>query len=114
MDNGPDDAEDPLRDLVARRVRYDTNCRHIAEHRNGRYRDLSLDHLIPLAFYTISTDLKKIRNVSYIAQLAVQQYKADKSDLFSDWQKYCKALDGKLRAMATFGLFSDISLLDSS
>ncbi|RSL43496.1 hypothetical protein CEP54_015069 [Fusarium duplospermum] len=93
---------DNLRDLVVRRVRYGTNCRHIAANRDGRYQSLPLDHLIPLAFYTISTDLKKTHNISYIAQLDVQQYKEDKDDLFSDWQKYCKALNGKLRAMAAF------------
>ncbi|RMJ03445.1 hypothetical protein CDV36_015029, partial [Fusarium kuroshium] len=103
MDNGSEEeVRDPLRDLVVRRVRYHTNCRHIAANRDGRYQSLPFDHLIPLAFYTTSTDLKKIHNISYIAQLAVQQYKEDKAHLFSDWQKYCKALNGKLRAMAAF------------
>ncbi|KAJ4178780.1 hypothetical protein NW767_014773, partial [Fusarium falciforme] len=96
------DANDPLQDLVFRRVRYDTNCRHIAEQRDDRYRKFSIDDLIPLAFYTTSTELQNFRNLNLVAQIALQKYQSEKPDFFSDWQKYCKALSGRLRAVATF------------
>lgn len=104
------DANDPLQDLVFRRVRYDTNCRHIAEQRDDRYRKFSIDDLIPLAFYTTSTELQNFRNLNLVAQIALQKYQSEKPDFFSDWQKYCKALSGRLRAVATFGTSAFVPL----
>ncbi|RYC80983.1 hypothetical protein BFJ63_vAg16120 [Fusarium oxysporum f. sp. narcissi] len=93
---------DPIRDLVFRRSRYDTNCRHIAEQRDDRYRQFSIDVLIALAFYTVSTQLEAFQDLNSVAQIALQKYHSENSDFFSDWQKYCKALNGRLRAVATF------------
>ncbi|KAF9776455.1 hypothetical protein IL306_005354 [Fusarium sp. DS 682] len=91
-----------IRDLVFRRSRYDTNCRHIAEQRDDRYRQFSIDVLVALAFYTVSTQLEAFKDLDSVAQIALQKYHSENSDFFSDWQKYCKALKGRLRAVATF------------
>ncbi|RSL82136.1 hypothetical protein CEP52_017037 [Fusarium oligoseptatum] len=91
-----------IRDLVYRRKRYDTNCRHIAEQRDDLYQEFSIDDLVALAFYITSTELENIQNLNIVAQIVREKYQSEKSDFFSDWQKYCKALSGPLRAKARF------------
>ncbi|KJZ72794.1 hypothetical protein HIM_07738 [Hirsutella minnesotensis 3608] len=91
-----------FRDPVHRRQRYDTNCRYIAERRDTDFQDFTIAELIPLAFYTLSTDLEKSQDIKLAGQIAAERYESDKCDLFSDWQKYCKVLRLDYRAVAIF------------
>jgi len=90
-----------LQDLFHRRKRYEANCRHIAAHRDGLYKEIPINYLVLLAFHTSTNLLENLQHINAAVQVVSKQYK---SDLFSDWQKYCKALDTENRAVATFGM----------
>lgn len=94
-------ANELLRDLLYRRKHYEANCRHIAVRRDDLYKEIPINHLIPLAFHTSTSLLESLEHIDAAVQAVSKQYK---SDIFSDWQKYCKALDTENRAVATFGM----------
>jgi hypothetical protein len=92
---------DLLRGLLGRRKHYEKNCGHIAARRDSLYKEIPINHLVPLVFHTTPTLLENFEDIDAVVQAVSKQYK---SDLFSDWQKYCKALDAQQRAVATFGM----------
>ncbi|KAH9905216.1 hypothetical protein F4778DRAFT_697863 [Xylariomycetidae sp. FL2044] len=47
-----------------------------------------------------SSDVEKVPDIRVAAQVATRQYEYDKSDLFTDWQRYCKVLRAEDRAVA--------------
>lgn len=94
----------PLGDFVYRRARYDTNCKHIAKDRSTRYRQIPIDQLIPLAFYTTASQLCKVGDLKPVVEIATQKYKDDAADFLGDWQRYCKVLEGTLQAEALYGI----------
>ncbi|KFY10986.1 hypothetical protein V491_07380 [Pseudogymnoascus sp. VKM F-3775] len=93
-----------LRNVFHRRKHNENSCRHIAARRDGVYKEIPINHLVPLAFHSTPTLLETFQNIDLAAQTLSEQYSSDgyKSDLFVDWQKYCKALDSPQRAVATF------------
>ena len=88
------------RDLLGRRTHYEANCRYIAARRNNLYKEIPINLLIPLAFHTTPTLLESSQDINALVQAVSDRYK---SDLFSDWQRYCKAFDSEQQAVATFG-----------
>jgi len=63
------------------------------------YTGIPINHLIPLAFHTTPVLLETFQDLDSVVDAVSKQYG---SDLFSDWQKYCKNLDLQQRAAATF------------
>jgi hypothetical protein len=55
--------------------------------------------------YVTVRDLK-VWNVQLIAGAACEKHRTDGSDLFDDWQKYCKHLGGQQQAFALLGTWS--------
>ncbi|KAI1316898.1 hypothetical protein F5Y16DRAFT_406766 [Xylariaceae sp. FL0255] len=89
-----------VRKLVYRRQRYDTNCRYIAKYRDSTFKQFSMEQLIPVAFYTISSDLERMPSLELLVTVACQMYKVDKADLYSDCYKYYKVLSPEYRPLA--------------
>ncbi|ELR03975.1 hypothetical protein VC83_00659 [Pseudogymnoascus destructans] len=97
-------ADSLLRDVLQRRKHYEANCRHVAGRRDDVYKEIPINHLVPLAFHTTPSLLENFQDIDGVVQAVSEQYSSDKykSDLFGDWQKYCKALNSQQRAVATF------------
>ncbi|KFZ01727.1 hypothetical protein V501_09832 [Pseudogymnoascus sp. VKM F-4519 (FW-2642)] len=97
-------ADSLLRDVLHRRKHYEANCRHVAGRRDDVYKEIPINHLVPLAFHTTPSLLENFQDIDGVVQAVSEQYSSDKykSDLFGDWQKYCKALNSQQRAVATF------------
>ncbi|KAI0164051.1 hypothetical protein GGR57DRAFT_452152 [Xylariaceae sp. FL1272] len=103
--------------FVYRRQRYDTNCRYVAKHRDTTFKQFSMAQLIPVAFYTISSDIEKMSSLEPLVTVACQMYESDKADLYSDSHKYCKALSTEYRALAILECASTVAaqyILDAS
>jgi len=91
-----------LQDVFTRRKRCETNCQYIAARRHSHYEGIPINYLIPLAYHTTPGILDTLKDTATAIQTISNQY--NKSDLFSDWQRYCRALKSDLRATATFGM----------
>ncbi|KAF2175228.1 hypothetical protein K469DRAFT_702926 [Zopfia rhizophila CBS 207.26] len=92
------------RDVLLRRKHYEKTPSYIAARRDSLYGKIPINHLVPLAFHTTPTLLENVQDVNTVVQDVSEQYKENKSDLFGDWQKYCKVLDSHQRVVATFGM----------
>lgn len=92
------------RNVLQRRKNYESTSLHVAAYRNDLYREVSIDQLVPLVFHTTPSLLESSQDVNAVIEDVSEEYKKNKSDLFNDWQRYCKALDSHQRAVATFGM----------
>ena len=90
-----DAGDNPLLKIFYRRKRYDATIRVIAERRHGLFRDVPIDQLVSLAFFSTPTDLKTFGpDNPALPSLVLQKYKSEeKNDLFHDWQMFCKTVD---------------------
>ncbi|KAH7119499.1 hypothetical protein B0J13DRAFT_195513 [Dactylonectria estremocensis] len=84
-----------------RRSHFESTCRYVDAHRHD-YPDIPIDQLIAVAFHTTPRILGSCA-VKKLVESAVRCYQAEeKSNLFHDWQRYCKALTGTAQAITTF------------
>ncbi|EED16132.1 hypothetical protein TSTA_012410, partial [Talaromyces stipitatus ATCC 10500] len=73
-------------------------CRYLATNRNSIFKDIPFEQFIPLAFHTTVPQLQAA-NLDQLVNLVCQKYK---SDLYIDWQRYCKDLGSEeQRVIAT-------------
>lgn len=97
-----------IKDSLERRRHHEPTCCYLAKHRDTIYKDIPINHLIPLAFHVKVTHLKTA-DLQLLITLVCKKY--DNSNLLSDWHKYCKALDPEKRIIATLGMLALFLLL---
>lgn len=86
---------------LSRRKHYETTSRWIAEKRDELYSAVPINHIVQLAFHTTPTLLAGFENIDVVIRAVSAQYQ---SDLFGDWQKFCRALNAEQRSWALFGM----------
>jgi len=84
---------------LSRRKHYETTSRWIAEKRDELYSAVPINHIVQLAFHTTPTLLAGFENIDVVIRAVSAQYQ---SDLFGDWQKFCRALNAEQRSWALF------------
>ncbi|KAM5361109.1 hypothetical protein ACJZ2D_013320 [Fusarium nematophilum] len=85
----------PLLEVFYRRKRYDATTRKITEREDGLFKDVPIDQIVSLAFFSTPTNLEIFgpKNPD-LPSLVLQKYKSDgTNDLFRDWQLFCKTVD---------------------
>ncbi|KAJ4286345.1 hypothetical protein N0V90_013379, partial [Kalmusia sp. IMI 367209] len=92
----------PARLTLPRRTDYAKTCAFIGPCREERFANIPIHHLIPVAFHMTPQLLKNVPLTAGVMQAILEQYAQDDSDLFSDWQSYCRAIDMPERIAATF------------
>lgn len=56
-------ADSLLRDVLQRRKHYEANCRHVARRRDDVYKEIPINHLVPLAFHTTPSLLESFQDI---------------------------------------------------
>lgn len=92
-----------VHESLERRKHHEPTSCFLAKHRDTTYKDIPINQLIPLAFHTKVAHLEEF-NIHRLISIVCKKY--DNSNLFSDWQKYCKALDSEQQAIAVLGMGS--------
>jgi hypothetical protein len=99
----------PLLKVFYRRKRYDVTAPLIAKMRRASFRDVPIDQLVSLAWFSTPRELKifGVDNPT-LPSLVFQKYVSEgKHDLFHDWQMFCKAIkDPGTRSEYLVGLWS--------
>lgn len=86
-------------------------CRYLASNRNSKFKDIPFERFIPLAFHATVPQLQAA-NLEELVSLVCQ---INQSDLYSDWQRYCKSLHSEeQKAIATLGMASCLFLFMST
>ncbi|EXL66262.1 hypothetical protein FOPG_17551 [Fusarium oxysporum f. sp. conglutinans race 2 54008] len=85
----------PLLPVFYRRKRYDATVHYINNERYGLFKDVPIDELVSLAFFSTPTDLKTFGpGTPELPSLVLQKYRSDKkNDPFHDWQLFCKTVN---------------------
>lgn len=90
--------------LFYRRKLYYSTVHLIAARRKELLRDVPIDQLIALAFFSSPSDLKRFGAVPSLRSAILKKYLSQKCDLFHDWQLFCKTVKKAERSEYLVGL----------